>query len=334
MKRWAVAVGLLGALAAGSRGAHAAPAVVVALDYSAPDSCPRASSFREQVLARTSRVSFAEPSSNAALVWKVEIAETSGGSRGKLRVVAQQPSPLEREVHAARCEQVVDALALVAALSVDPDASLTAREKPTPAAPPPVKPAATAPALRTKPPATRPSSEPGSSTRLSLGLMLTARTGLAPELAWAPRPSVGLSFRSRTGYTWGLAVSATLARGHAAVDVGQADFTWSLARLEAFPLRVRYRSWRFDPLVFVEAGQLRARGVAVLPVAEARRPAVFVGALGRLSYLAFDLLWFGLEGGGSAALVRDRFYLFETTTVFRVPAVGGYLGAGVGLEFL
>jgi hypothetical protein len=33
-------------------------------------------------------------------------------------------------------------------------------------------------------------------------------------------------------------------------------------------------------------------------------------------------------------VLRDRFYLQENTTVFRAPAVGGFVALGVGLEFL
>ncbi|HXK18704.1 MAG TPA: hypothetical protein VNG33_12925, partial [Polyangiaceae bacterium] len=173
-----------------------------------------------------------------------------------------------------------------------------------------------------------------SATKLAVGLTLTGRSGIAPQLAWAPRPFVGVSFRSRSGYTWGLALSATQARGSATVEVGRANFTWNLARLEAFPVRASFGHWRLEPALFVEAGQLRARGVAVAPVREVRRPAFSAGALGRLSFLAFDHLQLEVEGGPILPIVRDRFYLFENTTVFRVPAVTGYIGAGVGVEFL
>jgi hypothetical protein len=170
--------------------------------------------------------------------------------------------------------------------------------------------------------------------RPSLGVSLTGRSGIAPKLAWSPRAFVGIAFRSQRDYVWGLRLSATQVRGDASVAVGQADMTWSLARLEAFPVRATFGSFRLEPALFVEGGQLRARGAAVSPVATVHRPALFAGALGRLSLVAFDLLLVELEAGGLAPLVRDRFYLYENTTVFRVPALSGYAGAGVGLEFL
>ena len=329
MKRLRFAAGFVCMLSAGAARAQTAPPVAVSLDYSAPEDCPDAKSFREQVLDRTKRVSFAEASPESSLAWSVKITQTSGGSRGTLRVTGEKPRKLERSVNATNCEQVVDALALVAALSVDPDASLTPRAKPKPAAPPP---AATPPAPET--PAERPAPTDARATKLSLGVTLTGRSGVAPHLAWAPRPFVGMSFRSRGGYTWGIALSATQVLGSAAVDVGRADFTWSLGRLEVFPVRATFGHWRLEPALFVEAGQLRARGVAVAPATEVHRPALLAGVLGRLSFLAFDLLQLEVEGGPIAPLLRDRFYLFESTTVFRVPAVTGYIGAGVGVEFL
>jgi len=329
LKRLALAAGLPCALWAGTLAAQTAPLVAVSLDYSAPASCPDAQAFREQVLSRTKRVSFSEPAAPGSLAWSIKIAETSGGSRGTLRVSGEVPSKLERSVKAASCEQVVDALALVAALSVDPDASLTPGEKPPPAVPPPAAP-------RLVPARNAGERAPADTraTKLLVGLTLTGRSGIAPRLAWAPRPFVGVSFRSSSGYTWGLLLSATQARGSASVDVGRADFTWTLGRLEAFPVRASVGNWRFEPALFVEAGQLRARGVAVTPAQELKRPLFSAGALGRLSLLAFDRLLLEVEGGPIAPLVRDRFYLFENTTVFRVPALTGYIGAGVGAQFL
>jgi hypothetical protein len=258
--------------------------------------------------------------------WSVVIRPTASGSRGTLRVTGAQLEKLERHVTAAACDQVVSALALGAALSVDPEASLVTRSEPEKEAPRAEPKPETAP--RPHPPKRR------GATRLALGLNLTARSGLAPDLVWAPRAFAGLSFRSQSGYTWGLRLSASQTRGSANSSAGQADFTWSMGRLEAFPVRFGSAALRFEPALFVEAGQLRARGVAVTPINEVRRPALLAGALGRLSVLAFDLLVVELEAGPALPLIRDRFYLLENTTVFRVPALAGFAAAGVGLEFL
>jgi hypothetical protein len=332
LKRAALALGFCSAIAsATSARAQTAETLGVQLQYRAFEGCPDAAAFRAQVLARTHRLTFEEDGTRADVAWSVTLAETSNGARGALRVRSAKLGRLERQVTAASCAQVASALSLVAALSVDPEASLTVPEEPTPAKPP-TKPPATPPPFAQEP--ALPTPHTRRETKLSLGLTLTGQSGVAPRLSWAPRPFVGLSLRSPGGYTWGLAVSAMQVHGSAAVDVGRATFTWSLGRLEAFPLRLGYGNLRLEPALFFEAGQLRARGVAVTPTAEVRRPAFFAGALGRVSYLAFDVLVFVLEGGPRLSLERDRFYLYENNTVFRIPTVTGYAAAGVGLEFL
>jgi hypothetical protein len=310
--------------------AEPAPELVVALDYAAPTGCPDAASFRSQVLGRTRRMRFADAGSAAPLTWSVGVVATSSGSRGTLRVSGTRPGDLTRSVTATSCEQVVRALGLVAALSVDPDASLAAPERPPPAPPPfGAAPPSTAPAPRT----TRATSGKRA-TKLSVGLTLTGRSGVAPRFAWAPRPFVGISFRAASGYTWGIDLSAMQTHGSAAVDIGKADFTWTTARLETFPMRFSYGRLRFEPALLFESGQLRARGVAISPAAEVRRPALFAGGQVRLSWLAVDRLLLQLEAGPLVSLLRDRFYLRENTTIFRLPALTGFVAGGVGVEFL
>jgi hypothetical protein len=129
-------------------------------------------------------------------------------------------------------------------------------------------------------------------------------------------------------------LSVAQTHGRASVDAGRADFSWTTARLEAFPWRFTYGRLRAEPALVLEAGQLRARGVAVAPSAQVTRPALLVGGLGRLSFLALDLLLLQIEAGPLLPVLRDRFYLLENTTVFRIPAVTGFVAAGVGIEFL
>src|SRR6185295_20049993 len=98
---------------------------------------------------------------------------------GTLRVTQEKAGQLERSVKASNCEQVADALALVAALSVDPDASLNPREKPKPAGPSSATPPA--PSGQKARAQSRAPADP-SATKLVLGLTLTGRSGIAPQL--------------------------------------------------------------------------------------------------------------------------------------------------------
>jgi hypothetical protein len=315
-------------LGAGRARAQSAPPVSVTLEYAAFEGCPDAASFEAQVLARTSRASFAAPGASGTLTWIVELGPTSGGSRGTLRVQGESQGTLERNVTAATCEQVVGALALVAALSVDPEASLSEPAKPSPRpAPSPPKPPAPVPPRR---PRERVAAAPA--VRFLIGLSLVGRSGLAPELVWAPEPALGLSFRTGGGHTWGLRLSALHASSGSTVGAARASFTSNLVRLQAFPLRVGSATWRFEPAAFAEAGELSARGVGITPAHSVRRPVAWAGVLGRVS-LAMSVLLLELEAGGALPFVRDRFYVFENTTVFRVPPASAFASLGVGLEF-
>src|SRR5574339_296033 len=93
----------------------------------------------------------------------------------------------------------------------------------------------------------------GAMARLALGLSLTARSGMGPELSWAPRPFIGLSYQSRSGHTWGLRLSGTQVHASAKSSAGQADFTWNVGRIEAFPVRLGSSQWRFEPALLFEA---------------------------------------------------------------------------------
>jgi hypothetical protein len=316
-------------LPAAARAQSDAP-LTVSLTYEGPTECPDALGFETQVRGRTARVRFVEPGQPSEVGWSVVIRQAKNGTSGTLHVSGAAQGKLTRKVTAATCEQVVSALALGAALSVDPDASLVLQPDPEPP-PPPATPQAE-PAKAAEPAGTP--TKPRAATRLALGLSLTARSGMGPELSWAPRAFIGLSYQSRSGHTWGLRLSGTQVHASATSSVGQADFTWNVGRIEAFPVRFGSSPWRFEPAVLFEAGQLRARGVAVSPVNQVERPVLFGGALGRLSLLAFDLLLLELEGGLAVPFLRDRFYLHENTTVFHVPAAAGFAAAGVGLEFL
>lgn len=330
MKPLAIALCLAIPLGAGRARAQSAPVVGVTLEYAAFEGCPGAASFEAQVLARTPRVRFATPGTSGTLTWIVELAPTNGGSRGTLRVLGETQGKLERGVTAASCEQVVGALALVAALSVDPEASLgeAAEPSPRPRAPSPSKPPAPVPSLR--PPERV---EAARAPRFTVGLSLVGRSGLAPELVWAPQAALGLSFRTGGGHTWGLRLSALHASSRSTLDAGSASFTSNLVRLQAFPLRVGSAAWRFEPAAFAEAGELTARGVGITPTRSVRRPVAWAGVLGRVS-LVMSVLLLELEAGGALPFVRDRFYIFENTTVFRVPAGSAFASAGVGFEFL
>ncbi|HEY3256993.1 MAG TPA: hypothetical protein VGJ91_23715 [Polyangiaceae bacterium] len=122
----------------------------VALAYDATAGCPSEADFKAAVEGRGGH--FAGPGApGAPLALQVSITRQTGGFRGQLQAMNEDATSAEREVHGATCQEVVDALAVVSATALNPEAE-------SPAAP--SAPAAPAPAVIAVPtPAPAPASE-------------------------------------------------------------------------------------------------------------------------------------------------------------------------------
>jgi len=103
--------------------ASAQEPVPVAVFYSAPSSCPTQGRFVARLRMHTQRVQLS--SDPDGLTLQVAIVRTSEGYSGTLGVAQHGRPPGTRTFEAADCADVVSALALSAALSIDPDANLT-----------------------------------------------------------------------------------------------------------------------------------------------------------------------------------------------------------------
>lgn len=93
--------------------------IEVVLEYDSPASCSTPSEFQEELRARSPRVVLVENRSSSTLL-RVSIRETADGAVGELQLVqGLQPSD-SRFVKSHDCANVVQALALTAALSLAP----------------------------------------------------------------------------------------------------------------------------------------------------------------------------------------------------------------------
>ena len=125
---------------------HAAAAPTtenVRLQYKRPVACPNEADLRARVSALTAKVSFVSKNDRApdAALLDIAIAESDGGYVGNLSFHrATTDEATERHVASGSCEHVAQALALIAALAIDPEAGTEAAAVTSvvPAAPPPV----------------------------------------------------------------------------------------------------------------------------------------------------------------------------------------------------
>jgi hypothetical protein len=348
--RGLAAAATVAACAASSRPAGAQAATRV--DYSASAGCPDEGAFVARVRARTSRLH--PPSSGeAASEYRVQVTAREAGARGTLTVIEPSGATSSREVEGDTCESVVEALALIAALALDPDAS-TAALPPMPAPAPSTPKASSAPAqgaaggdtpsvisrdtaagARSEPPALAPWA--GHLAAIA-GAELTS--GLTPGALVGPALSVEAVWRRRDrprAVEPVLDVRLGVSRLAASVpaQVGSARFTWTLGRLEGCPVRVVVGSFEALPCVRFDGGDLQAVGLGVdLPRPAASRLWLSLGALGRLRWTPLAPIFLEVDAGVSAPLVRDRFY-FDTppTTIYDVPALAAIAGAAAGGRF-
>src|SRR5262245_7584068 len=89
------------------------PTVAVWVDYRAPEACPDRAELTRRILERNQRLEESSEAPPAQRYRLVVLAEGAGFSG----VLEQPETSAVREVSGADCEKVVDALALVIALS-------------------------------------------------------------------------------------------------------------------------------------------------------------------------------------------------------------------------
>jgi hypothetical protein len=295
----------------------------------APPGCPASGEFVAQVLARTGRARAAQ-ATEPARTFSLEIEERALGFAGKLRVMTPSREWVERRVEADSCEEVVEALALVAALILDPEAVTDRRRDAKRDEPSWTMPRA-APQGPLPPPF---SPTPAPPSPAPLG----ARVGIGGEIvggiAKTPMPA-GRLWGEIVGRGRGLfrpVVGLGFLVGRARVVgnfQGRADITSLIERLSLCPLALRSPVLSLSPCASADLGIIlsssgdatawTALGLGLCLDLEVPRPFLF-----------------RVEGGGLWQPAKTTF-AFELAPGSRdeahtTPGVGGFLGLGAGIN--
>lgn len=309
-----------------ARGAEAAP---IRLRYSAPQTCPDAAAFMDQVSARTP-LARAARGDEPATELRVVVQEVPGGSSGKLELHNADATIALREVSAVDCAQVVSALALMTALAIDPNASTAVAQPPQPAPPPP--PTMTTPARSAQPP--RPALPPPARWAFEVGAVAEALGGVAPDPVLLVRPFVELVHELDSSWGYALRLSGSRAQAEAANSLGRADFTLWSGRVEPCPLRVSLaRAFAFSACIPVDVGRLEAVGRGLSPSERVARPWLSIGGSGRIEWQPVGVLVLEAAGELFFPIVRDRFFVGADATLHRAPAVAAGASLGAGARF-
>lgn len=322
-RRWAFAIAVVIAClsSVGQAQTSAARAQPFRLVWSSSAGCGDVRAFVSELESRTTRLRAAQQGEHA-ITLIVETFEATAGVRGQLTVRKPDGDLSVREVPGLNCQEVESAMALIAALMVDPLAESLEGARPIPASRPAAGPTASA----------RPVDVSEWSVRIEQ--RLAARTAIAPGLAWGQAVAVML-----TGETsrWrpSLALSGHWSRATTSKPRGSAELDWVAGQLAACPVGLKPREpWDLRLCGAFQAGRLRGTGFETTSPAAKSILWMAAGLELQGRYRVVGPLWLGFEGAFVFPFSRERFYLAPAeTTLHRVPAWGWGFGLGTGLRF-
>ncbi|MDQ2646484.1 MAG: hypothetical protein M3020_21925 [Myxococcota bacterium] len=322
--------------------------------FSTAAGCGSAAAFEDEVLKRTDRLRLAD-SDEAALALNVELTRAAQGIEGRLTLRESDGHVTEREVPGGDCEEVLSAMALIAALTVDPLArpdreiplarrQRNRRESQSPAPPRPTRqspkrviPKRELPKQGEEPappsPAEPANAEPG--IGFGVGQRVTLQTAVMPGTTLGLGAHAELAVTGPSLWSPRVRLSGIFSRS-GAIDAerGRAEFDWITARLQGCPVRLGFdRTWNIRPCAYLDAGRLHGVGSQIEPNDQ---KSVFWTAAGvELSgeLRLFGPLALGAELGILLPFRRDRFLFEPDTELHEVPAAGFSGAVGLGLLF-
>jgi len=296
------------------------------LEYGADSSCPSQPTLVHWIAQRSRNAELSPGGAERHLV--VRIARSGLDWRGEIEL---GPNEAPRRVSGQTCDSVARALALIAAVSLDP-AIVLELAPPSPAPPAP----SGAPA---SPPLERPTlpAEPASRAEHAIlfGTQGSATSGPAPTALYGVGAFAGIELERRVGPAFRLDVSrsSTFARD---VGSGTVRFTLTSGRLEACPGALATGPVLLGGCVDAVAGALVAEGFArgtVEQPGSVSRLWLELGLSSRISVLVAERTRLELFGGVGLPLTR-RAYVFENPreVVHEPPLLVGRLGVGLAAD--
>jgi hypothetical protein len=318
--------------------------------------CGTAERFLQTVFARTPRAREARDA-EPGRTFHVAIRRNADGLFHGELVVSETARPSgesgRRVISGEACSEVFDALALFAALSVDPEASTAelpdeavkpAAAPVAPSEPSHAPPAPSAPLpVRSSTPAGPDARGPRSAStawRLRGGAHVGAMSaGLSSELLLVmPFVEGGFGRDAKRAVAFSPAArlwfSAPGGSTRATVQ-GPASLHWTTARLDACPLEINLLpTLASRPCLTLAGGTLRASGVTIAYPTRRRLPWASLGVVTRLEWRFLGFI--ALEGALGVDLPpwRNAFHFDPATPIYRVPVALWHASAGLGVDFL
>ena len=325
--------------------------------------CPDEARFVLELTARTSKISVVQSGERRLLRVVIDRHAAPASRvaparvRGTLTLGAGGKSAT-REVVGQSCAEVVSALALVAALAIDPHASTKPAPDLAPKAPDPPPKAPDPPPVPPFPPPLPPPDPPPpplpvvrvvptprpplSRFALSVAARGGARTGplptTAPELgglveaAWIRPSMLSPSARVELVGTFGQSTRPASTAGAPSASLG-----WTGVRVSGCPLRVVRGMLTLSSCGVVDGGLLTAHADGLANAQKDSRVSVALGAGFAGRWTLAGRFFVGADVGLSAPLVRQRFYAAGTgstpgVTLYELPSLQAFGGLFLGFD--
>lgn len=278
--------------------------------------------FSEKLVNLSARLTPA--TRDSALDLRLEITREARVFRGSMQLREKGGIETTRAVVGGNCDEVLSALALIAAVLIDPDGSDALR------------PAASVPGARASTP--RADASANSPTwRFGIGVGGGVETSVGPEVV-ATASVQGEMTWLRQGL---LSPRLALAVHRSAGDTlesrnGNAHFRWTAARVSACPVRFPVADrLALRPCLFFDLGELDAAGQRTYRAESTSVAWYGLGSSLHAEYVPAARLSLGLDAGLMLPLLRARFYFDPggPSDTLELPRLGLTLRIGVATYF-
>jgi hypothetical protein len=312
-------------LAATSSGAQGSP---IFLDYPSVQGCPSKQEFFQQVRARTSLAQLA-PTADGVAVYRIVLGQGQAEIRGRLEVQEGGQSTRVRELTGATCPELMSAMALTVALTIDPRASETGPS-------PQINQRKTKAARRApedEPSPKSHSTDAPAQYHLRVGVKAVEMTAIAP--GWTPAGALFFEGRRLGSSSASLRLGAQVAAsGKEPLGPGAAQFDYVGGVLEACPVIVGDQV-SVAACVSGQLGRVRARGMDVPASHTSNELWAAVDGVVRAQFALFRWLVLEVDAGVVFPLIR-RTYVFDgpRTVAWEAPVAGTVLGLGAAVPIL
>lgn len=302
-------------------------------EFRAPAGCSSAEDFAARVSKRSWRIKL----SNAGGAGRSLLVEIRPGAtlRGTVTVVEADGATRTRQLKAKSCEEAVDALSLIAAVTLDPDATLgepapEAPPEPASAAPPSSPPPPPAPS---SPPPAPPRVQPAPRYRVSLGLGGALLLHMAPGAAFGATASAALELDPGDLLAPFLRLSLLHAQRRGVAERGgQASFAFTLPTLDACPVRFGPRVLGLRPCAYGSLGLLEVWGEGSLQNETHARLYGSAGVAAWLGWRVSETFEIIADGRAGLPFRRDEF-AFDGQGFFESPRAAFSFGLGAAGGF-